>query len=119
MYITERPNSVMAVDAVTGRVFWKYRHTNDERALVCCGANNRGVAILGDKVFMGTLDAHLLALDRVNGELLWKQEVGDVARSGPERQHGPHRVSSVPPLRTGWRRDGLHGGDGRGLAPDR
>lgn len=81
MYLTERPNSVMAVDAITGRVFWKYRHVNDERALVCCGANNRGVAILGDTVFMGTLDAHLIALDRVNGELLWKQEVGDVARA--------------------------------------
>ncbi|MFL2839477.1 MAG: PQQ-binding-like beta-propeller repeat protein [Pseudohongiellaceae bacterium] len=81
MYLTERPNSVMAVDAISGRVFWKYRHVNDERALVCCGANNRGVAILGDTVFMGTLDAHLIALDRVNGELLWKQEVGDVARA--------------------------------------
>ena len=42
MYVTERPNSVMAVDAITGRVFWKYAHTPDERARVCCGANNRG-----------------------------------------------------------------------------
>ena len=42
MYVTERPNSVMAVDAITGRVFWKYTHTPDERARVCCGANNRG-----------------------------------------------------------------------------
>ena len=71
MYVTERPNSVMAVDAVTGRVYWKYRHQNAENALVCCGANNRGVAVLNDKVYMGTLDAHLVALDRVNGRLLW------------------------------------------------
>jgi alcohol dehydrogenase (cytochrome c) len=78
MYITERPNDVMAVDPVTGRVFWRYRHTNAENALVCCGANNRGVAVLGDKVFMGTLDAHLIALDRISGTPLWKVEVGDV-----------------------------------------
>ena len=48
MYVTERPNSVMAVDAVTGRVFWKYRHVPAENSLVCCGANNRGVAVLND-----------------------------------------------------------------------
>jgi alcohol dehydrogenase (cytochrome c) len=78
MYLTQRPNDVMAVDPVTGRVFWLYRHTNAENALVCCGANNRGVAVLGDKVFMGTLDAHLIALDRVSGEPLWKVAVGDV-----------------------------------------
>lgn len=78
MYVTERPNSVMAVDAVTGRVFWKYRHVPAENSRVCCGANNRGVAVLGDRVFMGTLDARLVALDRVNGEPLWDVVVGDV-----------------------------------------
>ena len=78
MYLTERPNSIMAVDPVTGRVFWKYVHTPADNALVCCGANNRGVAVLGDRVFMGTLDARLVAVDRINGELLWDVEVGDV-----------------------------------------
>ncbi len=78
MYVTERPNSVMAVDAVTGRVFWKYRHTPAENARVCCGANNRGVAILDDRVYMGTLDARLVALDRINGQVLWNVEVGEV-----------------------------------------
>ncbi len=81
MYITERPNDVMAVDAVTGRVFWVYHHTPSEKMQVCCGANNRGVAILGDKVFMGTLDARLIALDRINGQLLWNVEVGDVNKA--------------------------------------
>lgn len=78
MYITQRPNDVMAVDAVSGRVFWMYRHTNAENARVCCGANNRGVAVLGDKVYMGTQDAHLIAIDRINGKPLWKVKVGDV-----------------------------------------
>jgi alcohol dehydrogenase (cytochrome c) len=78
MYITQRPNDVMAVDASTGRVFWQYRHTNAENARVCCGANNRGVAIHEDRVFMGTLDAHLVALDAITGKALWKTRVGDV-----------------------------------------
>ena len=78
MYLTERPNSIMAVDPITGRVFWKYVHTPAENSLVCCGANNRGVAVLDDRVFMGTLDARLVAVDRINGELLWDVEVGDV-----------------------------------------
>lgn len=78
MYLTERPNTVMAVDAITGRVFWKYRHVPAENALICCGANNRGVAVLDDRVFMGTLDARLIALDRVTGGPLWNVEVGDV-----------------------------------------
>ncbi len=78
MYLTERPNSIMAVDPITGRVFWKYVHTPAENSLVCCGANNRGVAVLDDRIFMGTLDARLVAVDRVNGELLWDVEVGDV-----------------------------------------
>jgi alcohol dehydrogenase (cytochrome c) len=78
MYITQRPNDVMAVDAATGRVFWLYRHANADNARVCCGANNRGVAIHGDRLFMGTLDAHLIALDAITGRALWKVEVGDV-----------------------------------------
>ena len=57
MYITQRPNDVVALDAVTGRAFWIYRYTPNPNRIVCCGANNRGVAILGDTLFMGTLDA--------------------------------------------------------------
>ena len=77
MYVTQRPNDVMAVDAVTGRVFWLYRHRPADNARVCCGTNNRGVAILDDKVFMGTLDARLIAIDATNGRPLWNIEVAD------------------------------------------
>ncbi len=79
MYITQRPNDVMAVDAATGRVFWLYRHTPADGARICCGANNRGVAVLDERVFMGTLDARLIALDAVNGQELWNIEVADVS----------------------------------------
>jgi alcohol dehydrogenase (cytochrome c) len=78
MYVTERPNDVMAVDAKTGRVFWLYRYTPAQDARVCCGANNRGVAMLGDTLYMGTLDAHLIAIDAKNGRPLWNIAVADV-----------------------------------------
>lgn len=78
MYVTQRPNDVMAVDARTGRLFWLYRHTSSPDAKVCCGANNRGVAILGDTLYLGTLDARLIAIDARNGKALWNVEVGDV-----------------------------------------
>jgi alcohol dehydrogenase (cytochrome c) len=81
MYVTQRPNDVMALDAKTGRVFWVYQHTPDPRAQVCCGANNRGVALLDDKVFTGTLDGRLVALDRVTGKPVWNVEVGDVTQA--------------------------------------
>jgi alcohol dehydrogenase (cytochrome c) len=77
MYVTQRPNDILAVDAKTGRAFWQYRYANSADARVCCGANNRGVAILGDTLYMGTLDAHLVAVDRITGRSLWDVPVGD------------------------------------------
>ena len=77
MYVTQRPNDVLALDAKTGRVFWQYRYTVSPDARVCCGANNRGVAILGDTLYMGTLDGHLVALDATTGRPLWNVAVGD------------------------------------------
>ena len=56
MYVTQRPNDVVALDARTGRVFWVYRYPTAPGQRSCCRSNNRGVAILGDKLFMATLD---------------------------------------------------------------
>jgi alcohol dehydrogenase (cytochrome c) len=77
MYVTQRPNDVLAVDAKTGRVFWLYRYPVSPDARVCCGSNNRGVAILGDTLFLATLDAHLVAIDATSGRPLWNITVGD------------------------------------------
>jgi alcohol dehydrogenase (cytochrome c) len=79
MYLTQRPNDVVALDARTGRIFWIYRYAGSPDYKVCCGANNRGLAILGDTLFMGTLDAHLVALDARNGRLLWNVNVAEFA----------------------------------------
>ena len=78
MYVTQRPNDVMALDAKTGRLFWIYHWAPDPGARVCCGSNNRGVAILGNTLFVGTLDAHLIAIDAKTGKALWNTVVGDV-----------------------------------------
>jgi alcohol dehydrogenase (cytochrome c) len=80
MYLTQRPNDVLAVDAKTGRLFWVYKHAVSPDYKVCCGANNRGLAILGDTLFMGTLDAHLVAIDAKSGRLKWTVNVGEFAQ---------------------------------------
>lgn len=77
MYFTEPPNGVIAVDAATGRRFWSYRRRLPDKLNACCGQVNRGVAILGDMLFVGNLDAYLVALDRKTGNVLWETEVAD------------------------------------------
>jgi alcohol dehydrogenase (cytochrome c) len=77
MYLTQRPNDVVALDAKTGRAFWLYRHNTPSDQKACCGSNNRGVAMLGNTLFMGTLDAKLIALDARTGSRLWDVEVAD------------------------------------------
>ena len=78
MYLTQRPNDVVALDARTGRVFWIYRYPTSPEHRACCGSNNRGVAVLGNKVFMATLDAHVVAIDATTGGELWNVEVADL-----------------------------------------
>ena len=77
MYITTSYNHIYALDAVTGKEFWHYKHKMGQVTTYCCGPNNRGVAILGDKVYMGTLDAKLLALDAKTGKVLWATQIAD------------------------------------------
>ena len=77
MFVTEAPSNVVALDAATGRQFWRYEHELPEDLRICCGRNNRGVAILGETLYMSTLDAHLVAIDARTGNLLWNREVAD------------------------------------------
>src|SRR5258706_1467717 len=61
LYTVQAPNDIIALDAATGRVFWTYNYTPSKEARVCCGRINRGLAILGETLFMGTIDGQLLA----------------------------------------------------------
>jgi len=79
MYTVMSPNHVVALDATTGRMFWMYSPRLSPLARVCCGRVNRGLAILGDNLFMGTIDGHLIAIDAKTGRAVW-----DVSVSKPE-----------------------------------
>jgi alcohol dehydrogenase (cytochrome c) len=80
MYITQPPNDIIALDATTGRVFWIYQYRVAPDARVCCGRVNRGLAILGDTLFMGTIDAHLVAVNAKNGRLIWDRPIATAAQ---------------------------------------
>lgn len=78
IFVSEAPDGVAALDARTGSVVWRFTRPLDVSKLpLCCGAFNRGVAVLGKRVFVGTLDARLVALDATTGEKLWETMVGD------------------------------------------
>lgn len=74
MYVAN-PNECYALDAGTGRRIWQYRRPRTAGAT--SGHANRGVAVAGDRLFMETDNAHLIALDRHTGELLWESELAD------------------------------------------
>lgn len=77
MYISEPPNRVAALDARTGRPLWQYRRDLPNDIRPCCGQVNRGLAILGDSLFLGTLDSHLVSLDARTGRVRWDVVVAD------------------------------------------
>jgi alcohol dehydrogenase (cytochrome c) len=76
MYTVQPPNVVVALDAATGRIFWTYAYTPSAAARLCCGRVNRGLAILGNTLFMGTIDGNLVAIDARDGHPLWTTQVG-------------------------------------------
>jgi alcohol dehydrogenase (cytochrome c) len=77
MYVTQAPDDIVSMDAKTGRVYWIYHYPVPADAHLCCGLVNRGLAILGNTLYMGTVDGHLLAVDAKDGQLLWDVHVGD------------------------------------------
>ena len=77
LYLTGANNLAWAVDARTGRAFWRYRRELPEDLRVCCGPVNRGFAALGNRLFMTTLDAHLVALDARTGAVLFDVMLDD------------------------------------------
>jgi len=77
LYGTGQDNRAFALDARSGRPIWQYQRALPADIRPCCGRVNRGVAILGDRVFLGTLDAHVIALDARTGNVMWDQTAVD------------------------------------------
>ena len=77
MFITEPPNTVVALSAKTGRRLWTYRKDIPKDLRLCCGKVNRGVAVLDDTVYYGSIDAHLIALDSATGKVRWDITMAD------------------------------------------
>jgi len=88
LYITEPGGEVAALDGRTGRPVWRFGRRPPPDLHACCGAANRGMAVLGDLLFVGTLDAHLLAIDLQTGKLRWDSVVTDY-RAG-------HAITAAP-----------------------
>jgi alcohol dehydrogenase (cytochrome c) len=104
MYITGSYSRMWAIDTKTGKELWQYDARLPEGILPCCDVINRGAAIHGDKVYFGTLDAKLLALDAKTGKVVWSKKIDDF-KAGfsytaaplivPSKAHGPIIVTGV------------------------
>ena len=81
LYGTGQNDRAFALDARTGRAIWRYQRNLPEKLQPCCGMVNRGLAILGNRLFMATLDAHVIALDTKTGNLLWDVTAADYRKA--------------------------------------
>jgi alcohol dehydrogenase (cytochrome c) len=108
MYTTQAPSDVIALDATTGRVFWTFSANVKAESRTCCGRVNRGVAILGDNVFVGTIDGRLIALDAKTGKPVWKVQVAK-PEAGYSLMHAPLVVKDKVIMGTAGGEFGIRG----------
>ncbi len=88
MYTIQSPNDVVALDAVTGKQLWMYAHKPDPAAKNCCGRLTRGLAILGDTLFLAAFDSRMIAINAKTGKEIWNVPVSDV-NQGYAFTHAP------------------------------
>ena len=79
MFVTEPPATVVALNAKTGKVIWKYERSIPTDLPLCCGKVNRGLAILGNLLFFGSLDGYLVAIDANTGKANWQTRVAKLS----------------------------------------
>ena len=92
MYVTGSWSVVYALDAATGEELWRYdpKVPKSWGQYACCDVVNRGVAVWGDSVFVGTLDGYLVALDAATGEERWRTDT--INRKAPYTITGAPRI---------------------------
>ncbi len=108
LYTIQNPNDVVALDAMTGRTLWIYQYTPAPDARPCCGRVNRGLAILGNTLFMGTIDAHVVAIDAKSGKQIWNTTIAS-ARAGYALTHAPLVVKDKVIVGTAGAEYGIRG----------
>jgi quinohemoprotein ethanol dehydrogenase len=103
-YVSTGANDVFALSIDTGEILWQYAANLDANITsVCCGWNNKGVAISEDKVFLGRLDGQLVALDRATGQVAWSIQA--------ERWQDNFSITAAPLYINGMVVIGFAGGD--------
>jgi len=103
-YVSTGANDVFAVSIDTGEMLWEYSaNLPEDLPSVCCGWNNKGVAISEDKVFVGQLDGRLVALDRATGKVAWSIQA--------ERSEDRFSITAAPLYVSGRVIMGFAGGD--------
>ena len=94
LYLTAAYNNLYALDAKSGEILWHYEHQMPSDLRICCGPTNRGVAIHGDRLFMATLDARIVAVDRATGKVVWNTVMDDY-KNGHSATGAPLVVNNV------------------------
>ena len=121
LYVTSSfgPKNTFAVNAKTGEVKWTYQPEVPKGIdqYACCDVNNRGVAYNDGKIFLGRLDAHIVALDAKTGKELWKTPIVDYTAgsviTSPPKEPRHHRVRRRR-IRCSWRHRRARPGDRQG-----
>lgn len=103
MYVSSSYNRLFALNPETGELYWRYDHQYPEDLRLCCGPVNRGVAIADDLVIMGTLDARLIAFNRLSGEIAWEAVLAPYEKG--------FSVTSMPMVLNGMAIIGVGGGE--------
>jgi alcohol dehydrogenase (cytochrome c) len=104
MYLPSGNDDTFAFNAATGKLLWEYRsHMNPKITTICCGWDNRGVAVGQGLVFLGQLDGSFVALNQHTGKLVWKTQVA--------RWQDGYTITSAPTYYNGVVYIGLAGGE--------
>ena len=104
MYVSSGNDDVFALDAKTGALIWEHRSgIEQDISTVCCGWDNRGVAVGEGKVFIGYLDGTFNALDAETGKPVWQTRIG--------RWQDGYTITSAPLYYKGVVYTGVSGGD--------